>query len=258
MGAPYGGPSGRGSVYIFHGSRQGIRKEFSQVIHAEDVSSIYNPIETFGFSISGGLDLDRNDYPDMLVGSYLSDTAHFFRSRPVVNVQTHLRFLQPHNLIALDRPNCRLSDGKNVVCSKIEFCASYNGIGIPDTIDLNIQFLLDSHKQKDPRMFFRMYEKKNMLNQTWTLRKDSREECRELDVYIKDEVRDKLSLLIADVSYSMKDKRQVQYQQRDPRATLYPVLDFSTPPLRTANISIQKECGADNVCIPDLHLIVNS
>lgn len=80
MGAPYDGQNHRGAVYVYHGSKEGVRSKASQVIRAEDVSlSISRPIETFGFSITGGMDLDGNDYPDMAVGSYLSDVAFFFR-----------------------------------------------------------------------------------------------------------------------------------------------------------------------------------
>lgn len=74
VGAPY--ENGRGAVYIYHGSEKGVRKKYSQVIHAEAMGM---DIATFGFSISGGLDLDGNDYPDMIVGAYLSDAAFFFR-----------------------------------------------------------------------------------------------------------------------------------------------------------------------------------
>lgn len=88
VGAPYDGPRLRGAVYIYHGSEKGVRKTYSQVIYAEDVSfgpsvqpsmfSVDHP-ETFGFSVTGGIDLDGNDYPDFAVGSYLSNTAFFFR-----------------------------------------------------------------------------------------------------------------------------------------------------------------------------------
>lgn len=74
VGAPY--EDGRGAVYIYHGSRNGVREKYSQVIHA---AAMANDITTFGFSVSGNLDLDGNDYPDMIVGAYSSDAAFFFR-----------------------------------------------------------------------------------------------------------------------------------------------------------------------------------
>lgn len=78
MGAPYDGPDGLGAVYIYYGSRDGIRKKFGQVIYGQSIQS-RTTVSTFGFSISGGMDLDGNEYPDMAVGSYLTDTAFFFR-----------------------------------------------------------------------------------------------------------------------------------------------------------------------------------
>lgn len=38
-------------------------------------------VKTFGYSLSGGLDMDGNHYPDLLVGS-LADMAVLFRSAP--------------------------------------------------------------------------------------------------------------------------------------------------------------------------------
>lgn len=78
MGAPYGGAEGRGVVYIYHGSEQGLRKTYSQAITAEEVSSPPY-FTTFGFSLSGGVDLDSNNYTDLVVGAYKSDSVVFFR-----------------------------------------------------------------------------------------------------------------------------------------------------------------------------------
>jgi hypothetical protein len=76
VGAPYDGPEGRGAVYIFHGSDKGIMEKPSQVIQAENVHST---LSTFGFSVAGGMDLDENEYPDLVVGAYEADTAVFLR-----------------------------------------------------------------------------------------------------------------------------------------------------------------------------------
>lgn len=80
MGAPYDGENNRGAVYIYYGSSKGVLEKYGQVIFAEDVNTRNNiPVNTFGFSVTGGLDMDGNDYPDMAVGAYLSSSAFFFR-----------------------------------------------------------------------------------------------------------------------------------------------------------------------------------
>lgn len=83
VGAPYDGPQGRGAVYIFHGSPNGPLEKHSQVIFAEDVVGNElvggEHLKTFGFSVSGGVDLDGNMYPDLVVGAYESNKAITFK-----------------------------------------------------------------------------------------------------------------------------------------------------------------------------------
>lgn len=74
VGAPYDGPAGRGAVYVYHGSRDGPLPKASQVIYAEDMPGL-KPLSTFGFSLSGGIDLDGNMYPDLAVGAYESNAV---------------------------------------------------------------------------------------------------------------------------------------------------------------------------------------
>lgn len=54
---------------------------FIEVIYASDVSR-GPPISTFGWSLSGGMDMDNNLYPDLLVGAYLSNTAILLKWGP--------------------------------------------------------------------------------------------------------------------------------------------------------------------------------
>lgn len=44
------------------------------------------PLKTFGFSLSGGSDLDGNDYNDLVVGAFASDTVIILRARPVIYI----------------------------------------------------------------------------------------------------------------------------------------------------------------------------
>lgn len=51
----------------------GADRHVPQVLEGEAVG-----IKSFGYALSGGLDVDGNHYPDLLVGS-LADTAVLFR-----------------------------------------------------------------------------------------------------------------------------------------------------------------------------------
>lgn len=102
VGAPF---DGAGKVYIYHGSNLGIVAKPAQVrggcvvgvgvycpspprLHLQfRVSRVACPqvldgegvgVMAFGYSLSGGLDVDGNLYPDLLVGS-LSDTVVLYR-----------------------------------------------------------------------------------------------------------------------------------------------------------------------------------
>jgi len=99
VGAPYDGPQGRGVVYVFHGSKKGIMSKPSQVIKAED---IFSTMSTFGFSVAGGMDLDGNEYPDLVVGAYEADTAVYLRARPVVKVDAAVTFRGESKQLSLD------------------------------------------------------------------------------------------------------------------------------------------------------------
>ncbi|KAB0394521.1 hypothetical protein E2I00_015653 [Balaenoptera physalus] len=67
VGAPF---EGLGKVYIYHGSSRGLLRQPQQVIHGEKLG--LPGLATFGYSLSGQMDVDENFYPDLLVGS-LSD-----------------------------------------------------------------------------------------------------------------------------------------------------------------------------------------
>lgn len=72
IGSPY---EGNGVVYIHMGDRNnGLKSKPDQIIKAE---SLPNVMQTFGYSLSGGIDLDSNGYPDLLVGAYENVNTFF-------------------------------------------------------------------------------------------------------------------------------------------------------------------------------------
>uniref|UniRef100_A0A673NND2 Integrin, alpha 3a n=1 Tax=Sinocyclocheilus rhinocerous TaxID=307959 RepID=A0A673NND2_9TELE len=80
VGAPY---HSKGRVYIWMGNKTGISQMPSQVIDGKDIPG--GGFQTFGYSISGGMDVDRNSYPDIAVGS-LDDRVVLLRARPVIHL----------------------------------------------------------------------------------------------------------------------------------------------------------------------------
>lgn len=75
-----------------------------------------------------------------------------------------------------------------------------------------------------------------------------------LKVYVTPNIRDKLTSLDAEMRMSLEEERIPDNRRRDPRMPLRPVLGATTS--RKDTLSIRKNCGQDNVCIPDLRLSV--
>uniref|UniRef100_A0A672Y752 Integrin subunit alpha 7 n=1 Tax=Sphaeramia orbicularis TaxID=375764 RepID=A0A672Y752_9TELE len=103
VGAPF---DGDGKVFIYRGSDAGIETKPAQVLDGRDFD-----VKRFGYSISGGLDIDSNQYPDVAVGS-LNDSVVLFRSRPVIHVGRKIS-IDPQN-IDLGQHNCKGRDGQSL------------------------------------------------------------------------------------------------------------------------------------------------
>lgn len=122
IGAPY--TEEGGTVYVYLGSRDGIRKDPVQIISASDLPVEGRIRSTFGYSLSGGMDLDQNDYPDLLVGAYESNAVALLRGRPIVNIITtvkgRLKNINPFEDSCEDDPASKL------VCFPFEACFRFN------------------------------------------------------------------------------------------------------------------------------------
>lgn len=62
-----------------------------QIIKAEQISGIP---KTFGYSLSGKVDMDSNGYPDLLVGAFEADSVILLRARPIINITTEIMPLE--------------------------------------------------------------------------------------------------------------------------------------------------------------------
>uniref|UniRef100_A0A3P8XW20 VWFA domain-containing protein n=1 Tax=Esox lucius TaxID=8010 RepID=A0A3P8XW20_ESOLU len=103
VGAPLEN-NGKGSVYIFHGSRIGISNIYSQRISGFDVQS---GLKFFGLSISqSSLDMSSDSLPDLAVGS--KGAVLLLRSKPIVTISTLVSFHPPKISTDASRSNIAL------------------------------------------------------------------------------------------------------------------------------------------------------
>ncbi|XP_075739670.1 integrin alpha-PS2-like [Rhipicephalus microplus] len=243
VGAPYAGTDSRGAVYIFLGNPRGRPSGPSQVIMAEEVTWDLN---TFGFSLSGGLDLDGNEYPDLLVGAYDSDAAVYLRSRPVVDLEATLK-IDGDNL-DLEDTTCTLRDGTRVPCFVMTVCLRYTGLGAAPSILVSYELALDTERKGPARAFLLEQQNSLVRNRTVRLAKDQ-QYCNSENAYVLKTIRDKLTPI------TMRLRTEL-IQTVSTQSLLLPVLNGSRPANVTKDVQIRKNCGGDGVCVPDLKLRV--
>lgn len=106
-------------------------------------------------------------------------------------------------MISLDTKNWSLKDKKEVTCTVMLSCLKYNGVNLPATIDIEISWVLDSKKQRTPRMFFLTDEGTNIRNSSIRLNR-GKSVCRNETVYIADGIRDKLTPLEVEMKYNLR------------------------------------------------------
>ncbi|KAG0700605.1 Integrin alpha-PS2 [Chionoecetes opilio] len=266
VGAPYGGPDGSGAVFIYHGfeirSGQLISEDLkkpAQVILARDVG-LGVPMASFGWALSGGLDVDGNQYPDLLVGASHANAAVILKSRPIVSLLNHtLTFVSEQREVDIDvtslankDKDCRTRSGRPVSCVDLQFCVGYGGLAVPQEIELEVKYQLDGQVQ-DPRLFFLTTDKQG-LGETLRLAR-GRVRCRTHKTYISPSLTDKLTPLGAEVRLGLVQGES--QAPRVPRAAIPPVLNQRQALNLSSTIAIKNNCGSDGVCVPDLELLLD-
>ena len=256
VGAPYDGPEGRGAVYIYLGHKSGgLSDDFDQVIYAESIRNEGHLLRSFGFALSAGLDLDGNQYPDLLVGDYEADRVVLLRTRPVVNVNYSLTFQPDH--FNLDDKTCLLANSStSVSCITVTYCLKYNGPNVDNRLNFVYDIKLDTENKGAPRLFFLNQEGKNEERNSSILVKDQ-QQCRSFKAYVSRQIRDKLTPLKVDIDYGLADYAGETFDYSTNQPKLKPILNKAVESKMSRVATIQKNCGADNVCVPDLKLTVN-
>ncbi|KAM9350211.1 integrin alpha-6-like [Symphorus nematophorus] len=245
VGAPYDN-DGAGSVYIYHGSGTGLSsKKAAQVLSGQPLN-----VRLFGYSLAGNMDLDKNSYPDMAVGS-LSDSVFVFRARPVINIKKEIKFTP--NKIDLTQKNCG-----NTFCLEVEACFTYTANPASYAPSLTVAYSLEAdadHRKSGliPRATFvestdHNYESKGTI----TMESKGKKQCVKRQLAIQENIKDKLRGIPIDVSVDIQDAKRKRRQSSN---QLSPVLDTSTPKTTRSEVSFLKDgCGSDNFCQSNLQV----
>ncbi|CAL8087232.1 unnamed protein product [Orchesella dallaii] len=124
VGAPYEN-EGRGAVYIYHGG-----EHYLQLAQKLEPEMIDTKIKTFGWSLSLGVDIDGNGYPDLAVGAYETNHVVVYRTIPIVHFTTTLTASIPKVLATTNDFN-------------LTSCISYTGKGTPTTLGVWLKLTVE-------------------------------------------------------------------------------------------------------------------
>ncbi|CAM4533592.1 unnamed protein product [Caretta caretta] len=248
IGAPFAGEDRRGKVFIYNGHRNGLNANPSQVLNGAWGSQ--SMPAGFGFTLRGDSDIDKNDYPDLIVGAFGAGKVAVYRARPVVTVDAQL-MLHPM-IVNPDNKTCQLPDSMIMVaCFTVRVCVAFEGQSISDKIALQAELQLDSLKQKGAvrrTLFFDYHQSHHFF--PIVIERQKQLHCRDFVVYLRDETefRDKLSPISVSLNYSLDESIFVD------DLAVKPILNYYQESTVREQAFILVDCGEDNMCIPELKL----
>lgn len=238
VGAPY---DGSGRVYIYCGSQEGISKVPAQVLSPRSSS-----VSLFGYSLSGNLDVDDNQYPDLAVGS-LSDSVFIFRAKPVVNVHSFLT-VSP-NEIDFIKQQC----DKLTCYFGAQACLSYTAHPATFNAKLKFNFTFEADAEERISRFSSRVLFQGSPQGTLELFRQSRLKCVDVKLRLASNVKDRLRNITISVAASLLSSNQSKRTGALSRVT--PVLNLYQQKRTVSQIRfINSDCGPDNVCQSNLEL----
>ncbi|MGH0152529.1 UNVERIFIED_CONTAM: hypothetical protein FKN15_045692 [Acipenser sinensis] len=233
---------------------------YEQVIDGSEIGT--GGIKTFGYSINGGLDVDENSYPDILVGS-LDDKIALLRARPVI--QLSKTFTVSPRIV--DPANCT-----NDSCIKVKLCLSYilsngntnfqNNISFQETpTELYIDGQIYSYDQikyrleadadqRSPRVKFLKSSSPSVYQGFFSMPETK---CQTIKLILTDNIQDKLRSIEFALNYSIYETKARSHRGIQ-SLDAFPVLSEEQNYRDTQEIHFQKECGADNKCRSNLQI----
>ncbi|XP_050530461.1 integrin alpha-PS1 isoform X2 [Daktulosphaira vitifoliae] len=261
VGAPY---EGNGAIYIYLGSAQGIVTEPSQVIKAENLQVSNIKIKTLGYSLStNGIDLDQNDYPDLIAGAYESDVAVLIRARPIVDITTSITPIENLQNIDSTKYGCPFNKSSSYTCFTFETCCFLESVvktGSGGEWGAQLQYRLEAETflgRKFSRIWFGSDDtlKPNTVENTVYLHHNKKRNCQQHTAYLKENTLDIQSPIAFRISYWLVQNNPPTLKPGDPVPSLadFPVLNQNQAE-KTFIATFHKDCGNNDRCESQLHV----
>ncbi|XP_070707377.1 integrin alpha-3b [Pempheris klunzingeri] len=241
VGAPF---HDTGKVYIWMGSKKGIAQEPSQVIEGKSVGS--RGFQTFGYSISGGMDMDDNSYPDILVGS-LDDRLALLRARPVIHLTKNFT-VEPK---IVDHNQCP----GNMPCITATLCMSFTlSNGNKDfKRNITVKYTVEADMERRRTSRVRFLDNKDDAITGLLKLSSSKSKCHSLKLFVVAPVRDKLEPVVFSASMSLHEQKPKSGRSLQ-NLDSFPILSQEQKLSQRAEINFQKACGSDNKCSSNLQM----
>uniref|UniRef100_A0A1A8LAD3 Integrin, alpha 7 n=4 Tax=Nothobranchius pienaari TaxID=704102 RepID=A0A1A8LAD3_9TELE len=248
VGAPF---DGDGKVFIYRGSDSGIETKPAQVLDGSDFD-----VRRFGYSISGGLDIDENQYPDVAIGS-LNDSVVLFRSQPVIHVIREISINPQY--IDLQHFNCKGRDG---VCIDVQACFTFTAHPehYSPHITLVVHFEADTERRKlglPHRMTFlgrSSLEPEYTQTEEVELHRQRHPACITAVFQLHENIRDKLRPISLAITHTIKPVPPRRHNGKRLQR-LPPVLSLTPSNTLHSEVNFLREgCGSDKICQSNLKL----
>ncbi|KAM9758255.1 integrin alpha-7 isoform 2-T2 [Menidia menidia] len=248
VGAPF---DEQGKVFIYRGSSAGIETKPAQILDGREFD-----VQRFGYSISGGLDIDNNHYPDVAVGS-LNDSVVLFRSRPVIHVIREIS--NNPSFIDLEHHNCKGRDG---VCMEIKACFAFTARPqrYSPHITLVVHFEADSERRKLGLPHRVNFLGRSSLEPEYTqteeveLHLQGQFVCTTAEFQLHENIRDKLRPISLAITHEIKPVPPRRHPAKK-LEKLPPILNISPSNTMHSEVNFLREgCGNDKICQSNLKL----
>ncbi|MFH4973715.1 hypothetical protein AB6A40_000424 [Gnathostoma spinigerum] len=263
VGAPYA-DNGNGSVFIYQGcaSAKDFKSKPVQVISATELRKSFPgkyPLKTFGFSLSGGADLDGNGYNDLVVGAFDSDTVVILRSRPVINVKTS--FIDSDQRIDIDGDSSCTSFAKSCFTITTEVSVDSEGSRSPHLLNFDsdvfkcVLEVIPMSTGIGRRAKF-VDNRREMYEWNCGRNTNRRPQRRKHKIYIPKGNNDWINPIRLHFLVKIRDQMTPEIPRDGGiRVDLnkFPMLNMFGSEVRTV-IPFNKKCGLDDICMCDLTL----